>query len=190
MVQGAILLILEAAYEAEFEKINCNFGFRPHKDTNEAMEKINMEAKFCQFAVEGDIKGTYDIVQHETLIKILGERFTDKKFLRFLQRGLKCGYLLEFKKYETLLGTSQGSISSPIVFNIYRQIFDKFVENDDLLQQETQNQGTQKNETNIDYEKYKSKKRLAKYMLKKFIEIVNPFCVQFHCKSHIFPKKS
>jgi retron-type reverse transcriptase len=53
------------------------------------MEKINMEARFFQFAVEGDIKGAYDTVQHKTLMSILRERFTDKKFLRLIQNGLE-----------------------------------------------------------------------------------------------------
>jgi retron-type reverse transcriptase len=84
VVQGAILIILEVAYEAEFEKMDCNFGFRPHKDCNTAMEKINMEARFFQFAVEGDIKGAYDNIVHKILMKILSQRFTDKKFLRLI----------------------------------------------------------------------------------------------------------
>jgi retron-type reverse transcriptase len=172
VVQGAILLILEEAYEAEFEKLNCNFGFRPNKDTNGAMEKINMEARFFQFAVEGDIKGAYDTVQHKTLMSILGERFTDKKFLRLIQNGLEGGIVLNFIRYETLLGTPQGSICSPILFNIYMQAFDKFVLKDMLNLLQPQNTDTHTppptNEINVEYEKYRSRKRAAKRKLEDF----------------------
>jgi retron-type reverse transcriptase len=52
VVQCAILIILEVAYKAEFDKMDCNFGFRPHKDCNCAIEKIDLEARFFQFAVK------------------------------------------------------------------------------------------------------------------------------------------
>jgi retron-type reverse transcriptase len=169
IVQCAILIILEAAYESEFEKLNCNFRFRPNKDTNGAIEKMNMEARFFQFAIEGDIKGAYDTVQHKILLKILEKRFTDKKFLRLIQEGLECGYMLEFIKYETLLGTPQGSICSPILFNIYMQEFDKFVlkELANSLQPKNTNENF-KNEVNADYEKFRSRKRKAKEKLTDF----------------------
>lgn len=169
VVQGAILILLQAAYEPEFEKLNCNFGFRPNKDTNGAIEKIDLEAKFYQFVVEGDIKGAYDTVVQQILLDILGERFTDKKFLNLIQRGLESGYMLDFQKYETLLGTPQGSICSPILFNIYMQAFDKFVLNDMLNKlAPNQEQISASSETNPEYEKYRSRKRKAMNKLQEF----------------------
>lgn len=174
VVQGAISIILEAAYESEFEKLNCNFGFRPNKDTNGAMEKINMEARFFQFAIEGDIKGAYDTIQHEILLEILGKRFTDKKFLRLIQEGLKCGYMLDFIKHETLLGTPQGTICSPTLFNIYMQEFDKFVLNNIAISLQSDNTNLKfKNEINPDYDKFRSRKRKAAEKLKDFQETHN-----------------
>lgn len=168
VVQGAILIILEAAYEAEFEKLNCNFGFRPNKDTNGAIEKMNLEAKFFQYAIEGDIKGAYDTVQHKILLNILEKRFTDKKFLRLIQEGLECGYMLDFIKYETILGTPQGTICSPILFNIYMQEFDKFVQKElaNSIQQNPTHNSI--NEINSEYEKFRSRKRSARQKLKDF----------------------
>lgn len=169
VVQGAILIILQAAYEPEFEKLNCNFGFRPNKDTNGALEKIDLEARFYQFAVEGDIKGAYDTVVQQILLEILGERFTDKKFLNLIQKGLECGFMLDFQKYETLLGTPQGSICSPILFNIYMQVFDKYVLTEMLNElAPPQEKGNTPNETNTEYEKYRSRKRKANMKLKEF----------------------
>lgn len=180
VVQGAILVLLEAAYENEFEELNCNFGFRPNKDTNSAMEKIDLEARFYQFGVEGDIDGAYNNVQHDILIENLGQRFTDKKFLNLIQRGLECGYMLDFQTYPTLLGTPQGSICSPILFNIYMQSFDKYVLtemlNDLEGNQETQENPqpktkTQSQEANSQYEKVRSRKRNAEKRFKEFQQI-------------------
>jgi retron-type reverse transcriptase len=179
VVQCAILLILEAAYENEFEKLNCNFGFRPNKDTNSAMEKINLEARFYQFGVEGDIDGAYNNVQHKILLENLSERFTDKKFLNLIQKGLECGYMLDFQTYPTLLGTPQGSICSPILFNIYMQPFDKYVQTE-MLNELQINQNTpqpelktRSQESNPHYEKVRSKKRNAQSRLKEFQEVHN-----------------
>lgn len=55
--QGTVLIILEAANKAQFEKFHWAFSFRPYKDTNGALEKRKMETKFYQWAVEGHIKG-------------------------------------------------------------------------------------------------------------------------------------
>lgn len=169
VVQCAILLILEAAYESEFENLNCNFGFRPNKDTNAAMEKITLEARFYQYAVEGDIEGAYNNIQQDTLLKILSKRFTDKKFLNLIKKGLECGYMLEFQTYQTLLGTPQGSICSPILFNIYMQEFDKYILNE-MLQQINPNTTTNQrsNEINPEYEKAGSRKKKARSKLNEF----------------------
>lgn len=169
VVQAAILIILQAGYESEFEKLNCNFGFRPNKDTNTAMEKINMEARHFQFGVEGDIKGAYDNVQHKKLMETLGKRFTDKKFLNLIQKGLEAGYMLEFQTYQTLLGTPQGSICSPILFNIYMQEFDKYVLNEMLQELEPKPKlTTRSSETNPDYDKFRARKRAASQKLNDF----------------------
>jgi retron-type reverse transcriptase len=173
IVQCAILILLEAAYENEFEKLNCNFGFRPNKDTNAAMEKINLEARFYQFGVEGDIDGAYNNVQHKILLENLSERFTDKKFLNLIKKGLECGYMLDFQSYPTLLGTPQGSICSPILFNIYMQPFDKYVLTEMLNELQINKNNTpqpeiktRSQESNPHYEKVRSKKRNAQSRLK------------------------
>lgn len=165
IVQGAILLILEAAYEGEFEKYNCNFGFRANKDTNGAIEKIKMEARHYQYAIEGDIKGAYDNVDHKKLLNILKQRFKDYKFLQLIERGLENGYMLDFITYETLLGTPQGSICSPILFNIYMHEFDKYVINEWKKKTESP---TKPNESNAEYEKIRSRKKAAQLKLKNF----------------------
>jgi retron-type reverse transcriptase len=133
------------------------------------MEKITLEAKFYQYAVEGDIEGAYNNIQQDTLLKILSKRFTDKKFLNLIKKGLECGYMLEFQTYQTLLGTPQGSICSPILFNIYMQEFDKYILNE-MLQQINPNTTTNQrsNEVNPEYEKAGSRKKKKRLKLNEF----------------------
>lgn len=191
IVQGAIRLILEAIYEPIFEADNCNFGFRPNKDTTMALDKIENEAKHYQYVIEGDIKGAYDNVNQTTLITILSFRISDRKFLKLVEKGLKCGYMLDFKYHSTLLGTPQGSICSPILFNIYMREFDKFVKYTLkkmlLKQQLEQVQGQQsphqttatvttkpvkivKTEVSKDYEKIRSRIRKAQIRYNAFMK--------------------
>lgn len=170
IVQAAILLVLQAAYEPEFEEYNCNFGFRPNKDTNFAIEKIKREAQHYRYVIEGDIKGAYDNVNHSILMKTLKSRFKDNKFLQLIEQGLKCGFLLDFKYNETFLGTPQGSICSPILFNIYMQEFDKAILK---LQRELENTNTQitiESEGNPQYEKLRSEKRRLQKRLEKLTD--------------------
>lgn len=133
------------------------------------MEKINLEARFYQFGVEGDIDGAYNNVQHKILLENLSERFTDKKFLNLIQKGLECGYMLDFQSYPTLLGTPQGSICSPILFNIYMQPFDKYVLTEMLNELQINKNNTpqpeiktRSQESNPHYEKVRSKKEMHK----------------------------
>lgn len=199
IVQGAILLILESIYEPEFEFLNCNYGFRPHKDSNYALEKIQRNASFYQYAIEGDIKGAYDNVNQQKLISIISRRINDKKFLKLIHDGLRCGYLLDFRYFDTLLGTPQGSICSPILFNIYMQEFDKFVLSTlrkQLTTPQEQNPNSQTNsqiktnpkltktETNTEYERLRSQRRKAMDRLTKLDQSNDPWSTispEFFC---------
>lgn len=128
LVQEVIRMVLEAIYEPWFEIQNTNFGFRPGKSPHDAIKKIKSSTQGTTLAIEADIKGAYDNVQQPTLIRILEKRIQDKHFIKLLDEGLKCG-LIDKGKYEsTLLGTPQGGIASPILFNIYMHEFDLYIE--------------------------------------------------------------
>jgi group II intron reverse transcriptase/maturase len=128
IIQEGIRIILEAIYEPIFEKLNVNFGFRKNYSAHQAMHRIKKLSPACEIAIEGDIKGAYDNVNHDILIKILKNTISDKNFINLIQQGLKSG-ILEFGKYhDTLIGTPQGGIGSPILFNIYMHEFDKYIQ--------------------------------------------------------------
>lgn len=165
IVQGAILMTLESAFEPEFGRLGSNFGFRPHKDITDVIEKIRRDGQGHQYVVEGDISKAYDFIQYPILMKIIKRRFTDESFLKLIEDGLKAGYLLEYKFHETLLGIPQGGICSSILFNIYMQEFDKFIlfELSNNISKQKDNNKTESNkplslnETNQGYEKIKSR---------------------------------
>lgn len=128
IVQEAIRIILEAIYEPIFEEKNFNHGFRPRKSAHSAMTSIKVPANGSKLALEGDIEGAYNNVDHKVLIKIIEKRVMDRNFLNLIDQGLKSG-MLEFGVYkDTLIGTPQGGIVSPLLFNIYMHEFDSFID--------------------------------------------------------------
>nr|YP_009463703.1 RNA-dependent DNA polymerase [Haematococcus lacustris]AUW36525.1 RNA-dependent DNA polymerase [Haematococcus lacustris] len=128
LVQEAIRMILDAIYEPIFQKLDVNYGFRKEKSAHHAMHRIKKLAPACVTAIEGDIVGAYDNVVHDKLMEILRRTISDEKFLSLLKSGLSSGLLLFGKYKDTIIGTPQGGIASPLLFNIYMHEFDKFVE--------------------------------------------------------------
>ena len=129
IVQESIRIILESIYEPIFQKLNCNYGFRPYKNTHQAILYIKYNATGSNLAIEGDIKGAYDNVNHDKMIKILSKRISDTKFLNLLYQGFKAGMFQDGKLKDSILGVPQGGIASPILFNIYMHEFDEFIYN-------------------------------------------------------------
>lgn len=111
LVQEVIRIILEAIYEPIFDQSNANMGFRPGKGCHHCIAELKEKGPNCNIAIEGDIEGTYDNVDHSTLIKILGKQISDQKFLKLLEQGFKCGILDNFKLTDTITGGSTRRIS-------------------------------------------------------------------------------
>lgn len=134
IVQEAVRGILEAVYEPEFQKqekstknLSNNYGFRPNKSTWQAIETLKKYSQRCNIVIEGDIVSAYNNVNHRILMDILQRRTKDKKFLNLMNEILKSG-VMDGKVYEhSLIGTPQGGIVSPLLFNIYMLEFDKFI---------------------------------------------------------------
>lgn len=127
IIQEAIRIILEAIYEPIFEQRNMNFGFRSGKAARDAIESITAKVKYMNYAIEGDIKGAYDNVNHEILMKILEKRIDDRRFLELIKQGLKSGVINKGVYTDSMLGTFQGGIASPILFNIYMDELDSWI---------------------------------------------------------------
>lgn len=162
MVQESIRLILESIYEPEFNQLDCNSGFRPHRDCNYAIRKISQKAQFSDYAIEGDIEGAYDNVDHDKMIDILKKRIKDHKFLQLIKQGFKAGILEDYTYKDTFLGVPQGGITSPILFNIYMHEFDKYIINNLKTELDNTNKNKETKEITTEYATTKTKLARAK----------------------------
>lgn len=130
VIQEALRIVLSAIYEPEFSKYECNFGFRPKHGCADAIQQVKAKAKSMDYAIEGDIKGAFDNVNHKTLMGILRKKIIDEKFLNLIWGGLKCGLIYLKFRQDSSVGTTQGSVVSPLLYNVYFHEFDKFIYNE------------------------------------------------------------
>ncbi|MED4229119.1 reverse transcriptase domain-containing protein [Neobacillus cucumis] len=119
IVQRALVKILNAIYENDF--LGNSFGFRSNRNCHDALKILNLyiEDRFTNYIVDADIKGFFDNVDHEWLMKFLNRRIGDPSLLRIIARFLKGGYMEEGKYFDSDKGTPQGGVISPILANVY-----------------------------------------------------------------------
>ena len=119
LVQMALSRIIGAIYEADF--LDCSYGFRPNRCIHDALKQLNrlIETRKVSYVVDADIKGFFDHVDHEWLMKFLSQRIVDPSINRIIRRVLKAGYMEAGKPYDTTEGTPQGGVVSPILANVY-----------------------------------------------------------------------
>src|SRR6266516_3727975 len=121
---GTVLkLILEAIYEPTFS--DHSQGFRPERSCHTALATVKRDMNGVRWWVEGDIKGYFDNVNHETLLRILSKRITAKRFLHLIGQFLKAGYAEDWKYHQTYSGVPQGGTLSPVLSNIYLDELDR-----------------------------------------------------------------
>ena len=126
LVQEVARQILEAIYEPVF--YDTSHGFRPNKSCHTALYQVKNTGKGTNWVIEGDITACFENVDHDILICILSKKIQDGRMLELIRRFLKAGYF-EFKEmHNSLSGTPQGGIISPILANIYLHEFDKYME--------------------------------------------------------------
>jgi group II intron reverse transcriptase/maturase len=128
VVQAALKNILEPIFEADFFPVS--FGFRPGQSAHGALEQLRLlllpharkaspERRIhYQWAIEGDIKGCFDNINHHGLMVRVRRRIGDNKVNRLVVSFLKSGILSELQFVRTGAGTPQGGILSPLLANI------------------------------------------------------------------------
>lgn len=119
LVQGVMANVLTMVYETKFK--DFSYGFRPNRDCHKALTALKdiIITKKTSFVVDADIKGFFDNVNHEWLIKFLEHDIEDRNFIRYVKRFLKGGIMEEGKFQESDKGTPQGGLISPILSNVY-----------------------------------------------------------------------
>jgi group II intron reverse transcriptase/maturase len=126
LLQEVIRSILEAYYDPQFSPLS--HGFRPHHGCHTALHTIQATWKGTRWFIEGDLASYFDTINHDILLRILGEQLRDNRFLRLIRHLLQAGYLENWKWHATLSGAPQGSIVSPILSNIYLHKLDQYIE--------------------------------------------------------------
>jgi group II intron reverse transcriptase/maturase len=126
LVGEVVRLLLEAYYEPTFS--DYSHGFRPGRGCHTALREVERTWTGTVWFVEGDISDCFGNLDHEVMIKILGEKILDNRFLRMIRNMLAAGYLEDWRHHKTLSGTPQGGVVSPILSNIYLDKLDVFVE--------------------------------------------------------------
>lgn len=119
IVQMAIKKIVEAIFEPKLP--NNMFGFRPNKSCHDALKKItnDIQSKHTNHILDADIKGYFDNINHNKLMRCLEMHIRDRNLLRLIKRFLKAGIMEGTNYIKGEVGTPQGSILSPILANIY-----------------------------------------------------------------------
>ena len=119
LVQATLSKILNAIYEQDF--LECSFGFRPNRGCHDAIKVLDkiVNKKEIKYVVDADIKGFFDNVSHEWMLKFLKQRIADPNLLRLITRFLKSGIVEAGILYDTPQGTPQGGVCSPILGNVY-----------------------------------------------------------------------
>ncbi len=123
IVQECLRLILEAIYEPTFH--DNSHGFRPQRSCHTALENLKINWNGVTWAIQADITECFERINHHRLLDILQERIRDDRFSNLIRKFLKAGYLENWVYHRTYSGSPQGSISSPILTNIYLDKLDR-----------------------------------------------------------------
>ncbi len=127
IVQASLKLVLEPIFEADFKP--CSYGFRPRRRAQDAIAEIHFLAsptRNYEWVFEGDITACFDEIDHTALMQRVRRRIGDKRVLRLVKAFLRAGILSEDGvSRETITGTPQGGILSPLLANVALSVLDE-----------------------------------------------------------------
>jgi group II intron reverse transcriptase/maturase len=119
LVALALVRVLEQIYEADFT--DSSYGYRPGRTQHQAVDELGrtIQRQRVSYVVEADIKGFFDHVNQEWLMKLLGHRIGDQRGLRLIVRMLKSGVMEDGLVRASDEGVPQGGNVSPLLSNVY-----------------------------------------------------------------------
>lgn len=119
IVQSALVKILNGIYEEDF--LGFSYGFRPGRSAHGALDAlwVGIMRKKVNHVLDADIRGFFDTVNHEWLMKFLQHRIADTRVLSLIGKFLRAGTLEKGKWESTNVGTPQGAVLSPLLANVY-----------------------------------------------------------------------
>jgi group II intron reverse transcriptase/maturase len=121
--QQAVRQIIEPIFEQDF--YYYSFGFRPGYSAHQAVNTIRRAKRGGHdYVVDLDIMSFFDEIPHDKLMEKVRERITDGKVLTLIRGWLTAGVMEDDQFHETVVGSPQGGVISPILANIYLNHFD------------------------------------------------------------------
>lgn len=129
VVQAAVLLVIEPIFEADF--MDCSYGFRPRRSAHEALGEVQKHLKEGLRSVyDADLKGYFDSIPHDKLIKCLRMRIVDRSVLKLIRFWLQAPVVEQNRGGGQAItrsrkGTPQGGVISPLLANVYLHWFEK-----------------------------------------------------------------
>jgi RNA-directed DNA polymerase len=125
IVQRAVVAVLNAIYEEDF--LGFSYGFRPGRSQHDALDALSMAIGETRvnWILDADIRGFFDSVSQEWLVRFLEHRVGDERVIRLVRKWLKAGVLEDGNWSVSEMGTPQGAVASPLLANVYlHYVFD------------------------------------------------------------------
>jgi group II intron reverse transcriptase/maturase len=119
IVQQAVKTVLEQIYEEDF--LGFSYGFRPGRGCHNALDAVwvGIMQRKVNWVLDADIRGFFDAIDHEWMLKFLEHRIADRRVLRLIRKWLRAGVSEDGKWSRTTVGTPQGSVISPLLANVF-----------------------------------------------------------------------
>jgi RNA-directed DNA polymerase len=119
IVQGALVMVLNAVYEEYF--LGFSYGFRPGRGPHDALDALaaGIDVRKVNFIVDADIRSFFDSVSQDWLVRFVEHRIGDRRIVRLIRKWLRAGILEDGTVTVSETGTGQGSVISPLLANIY-----------------------------------------------------------------------
>jgi group II intron reverse transcriptase/maturase len=131
IAQEVVRRLISPTFERRFH--NNSFGFRPGRNCHQAVERaLQYAQQRCRYVVDVDIKGFFDNIPHDLIMKSVAAKIADGNILNLIEKFLNSGVMEEGELKPTLKGTPQGGVISPLLANIALDHLDWFLDGQEL----------------------------------------------------------
>lgn len=130
LLQRALTKVLNAIYEEDF--LGFSYGFRPHRNPHQALGALGagIGRKKINYVLDADIRGFFDNMLREWIVKFVEHRVGDTRVLRLIKKWLSAGVIEGTNWEKTKAGSPQGASISPLLANVYlHYVFDLWAHN-------------------------------------------------------------